>query len=107
MAPHMVSKVSNPCRPHRRRAYLTLVSGTALLSALACAQTSDGTPAENSLRQHTGEAGSTVPRAGSPRYPNTAGNIVAPPGHHGGNDAGAPPIVGGTESQHGAWPEGR
>jgi hypothetical protein len=62
---------------------------------------------QNALSQNTGEAGSTVPRSSSPYYPNTAGNIVAPPGNPGGNGAGAPPIVGGTENQRVAWPEGR
>jgi len=43
----------------------------------------------------------------SPYYPNTAGNIVAPPGNPAGNRAGDPPIVGGNVNQSGGWPEGR
>jgi hypothetical protein len=82
---------------------LILTSALFLLSFPACA----GTQPKNSLSQHTGEAGSIQPKARPPRYPNTAGNIVAPPGNPAGNDAGAPPIVGGTESQHGGWPGGR
>ncbi len=58
---------------------------------------------KNSLSQHTGEAGSTIPRAHPPYYPNTAGNIVAPPG----NTAGSPPIMNGTENLSGGWPTGR
>lgn len=76
-----------------------------LLCAPACGQMRD--KPKNSLSQTTGEAGSTQPKARPPRYPNTAGNIVAPPGNPGGNDAGAPPIVGGTENQNGGWPYGR
>ena len=62
---------------------------------------------QNSLSQNTGEAGSTVPKSHAPYYPNTAGNIVAPPGNPGGNASGAPPIVGGTSTEQTAWPEGR
>jgi hypothetical protein len=62
---------------------------------------------QNSLSQTTGKAGSTVPKSHSPYYPNSAGNIVAPPGNPAGNGAGAPPIVGGTENQRMAWPESR
>lgn len=83
---------------------LMLICSLFLLSLPACG---GGHQPKNSLSQHTREAGSTQPKARPPRYPNTAGNIVAPPGNPAGNDAGAPPIVGGTESQHGGWPEGR
>jgi hypothetical protein len=62
---------------------------------------------QNSLKQNTGQAGSTQPRSHPPYYPNTAGNIVAPPGNPAGNSSGAPPLVGGTETQQSAWPEGR
>jgi hypothetical protein len=48
-----------------------------------------------------------VPRSNPPHYPNTSGNIVAPPGNPGGNPSGFPPMVGGTETQQTAWPEGR
>jgi len=72
-----------------------------------CAHRPDRPVTENSLSQHTGEAGSTIPKARPPYYPNTAGNIVAPPGNPAGNPAGSPPIVGGTENRQGGWPEGR
>jgi len=62
---------------------------------------------QNSLSQNTGEAGSTLPKSQPPYYPNTAGNIVAPPGNPGGNGSGSPPIVGGTSTEQTAWPEGR
>lgn len=62
---------------------------------------------ENSLAQQTGEPGSTIPKTEPPYYPNTAGNIVAPPGNPAGNPAGSPPITGGTENQSGGWPAGR
>lgn len=62
---------------------------------------------KNSLSQHTGEAGSTIPRSNPPHYPNTAGNIVAPPGNPAGNAAGSPPIINGTENSSGGWPAGR
>jgi hypothetical protein len=48
-----------------------------------------------------------MPKARPPYFPNTSGNIVAPPGNPAGNPAGSPPIVGGTENQQGGWPEGR
>jgi hypothetical protein len=48
-----------------------------------------------------------MPKARPPYFPNTSGNIVAPPGNPAGNSAGSPPIVGGTENQQGGWPEGR
>ncbi|HEU4503527.1 MAG TPA: hypothetical protein VFR79_01755 [Nitrospira sp.] len=48
-----------------------------------------------------------MPRSQSPQYPNTSGNIIAPPGNPAGNSSGAPPIVGGTTSQQTAWPEAR
>jgi hypothetical protein len=62
---------------------------------------------QNSLSQNTGEAGSTLPKSQPPYYPNTAGNIIAPPGNPGGNASGSPPIVGGTSTEQTAWPEGR
>lgn len=62
---------------------------------------------QNSLSQNTGESGSTTPKGQSPYYPNTSGNIVAPPGNPGGNASGAPPIVGGTSTEQTVWPEGR
>ncbi|UVT19115.1 MAG: hypothetical protein H8K03_15045 [Nitrospira sp.] len=62
---------------------------------------------EFSLAQQTGEPGSTIPKTEPPYYPNTAGNIVAPPGNPAGNPAGALPITGGTENQSGGWPAGR
>lgn len=77
---------------------------TMVVSVSACAHRSD---TQNSLSQHTGDAGSTVPRSQSPQYPNTSGNIIAPPGNPAGNPSGAPPIVGGTTSQQTAWPEAR
>jgi hypothetical protein len=88
------------------RAAFTVVGAAALLLSTACAHRENPAP-KNSLHQHTGEAGSTIPKSRPPYYPNTAGNIVAPPGNPGGNDAGAPPIVGGTENQAGGWPKGR
>lgn len=64
---------------------------------------------QNSLAQQTGEPGSTIVRTEPPyhHYPNTAGNIVAPPGNPAGNPAGSPPIINGTENSSGGWPAGR
>jgi hypothetical protein len=77
----------------------------ALVAGTACSSRSNG---QNSLKQNTGDAGSTMPRSQPPYYPNTSGNIVAPPGNPAGNPSGAPPIVGGTANQEAAaWPEGR
>ncbi len=81
-----------------------LVLSLGLVSGASCAR---DPAAKNALAQNTGEAGSTIPKAHPPYYPNTAGNIVAPPGNPGGNHAGSPPIVGGTQNQQGGWPEGR
>ena len=64
---------------------------------------------KNSLSQQTGKAGSTIIRNDPPYYhlPNTAGNIVAPPGNPAGNPAGSPPIINGTENSSSGWPAGR
>jgi hypothetical protein len=82
---------------------------TASLSALItlCSGCSHGLDKQNSLGQNTGEVGSTTPKSQPPYYPNTSGNIVAPPGNPAGNPSGSPPIVGGTVNQQAAWPEGR
>ena len=61
---------------------------------------------DKSLAQNTGEAGSTVPRSHLPYYPNTAGNIVAPPGNPAGNPAGSPLIINGTDNSSNGWPAG-
>ena len=50
----------------------------AVLSAIACASQDTS---KNALYQQTGEEGSRTPKAHAPYYPNTAGNIVAPPGN--------------------------
>jgi hypothetical protein len=80
-------------------AFLVLVAGS-----YGCSHRSE---TKNALAQTTGEAGSTIPKSYPPYYPNTAGNIVAPPGNPAGNGSGSPPIVGGTQNQEGTWPEGR
>ncbi|HEY6084724.1 MAG TPA: hypothetical protein VIU63_04975 [Nitrospira sp.] len=77
---------------------------TAVVAVSGCSLKSDKVAAQNSLHQQTGDAGSTVPRSSGSYYPNTAGNIVSPPGNPGGNPPGAPPIVGGNMSQQGEWP---
>lgn len=74
------------------------------LASLACSHRQVRSATQNALSQHTGAAGSTVPKARPPFYPNTAGNIVAPPGNPAGNPPGAPPIVGGNMAQQGVWP---
>ena len=74
------------------------------LSSLACSHRQARSASQNALSQHTGAAGSTVPKARPPYYPNTAGNIVAAPGNPGGNPPGSPPIVGGNQAQQGVWP---
>jgi len=89
------------------RRYLAVSAAALVTMAAAAAGCSQAAKTQNSLSQNTGEAGSTVPKSHPPYYPNTAGNIVAPPGNPGGNQAGAPPIVGGTENQRVVWPEGR
>lgn len=76
---------------------------TALFACIGCVPEQT----RNSLAQQTGHAGSTLPRTNKPYYPNTAGNIVAPPGNPAGNPAGMPPIINGTENQSGGWPIGR
>ena len=90
----------------RRHRAWTLMAAWCLMVALgsACSSRSDS---QNSLKQNTGDAGSTIPRSQPPYYPNTSGNIVAPPGNPAGNPSGAPPIVGGTANQQASWPEGR
>ena len=84
--------------------WMALVCAAWTLSVGAC---SYGDSGKNALYQQTGEEGSSVPKKHSPYYPNTAGNIVAPPGNPGGNAAGSPPLVGGNMNQSGGWPEGR
>ncbi|MDN5943179.1 MAG: hypothetical protein L0H94_14975 [Nitrospira sp.] len=74
------------------------------LSSFACSHYQKKPATQNALSQHTGAPGSTVPRAGSRFYLNTAGNIVAPPGNPAGNPPGSPPIVGGTMAQQSMWP---
>ena len=85
---------------------ITLVL-TGLVLCSGCSRGNDEANHRNSLRQQTGQEGSTVPRANPPYYPNTSGNIVAPPGNPGGNPAGSPPIVGGNMNQESGWPDGR
>jgi hypothetical protein len=80
-----------------------IVVGMALITCMGCVPKET----KNSLAQQTGEAGSTLPRTNLPYYPNTAGNIVAPPGNPAGNSAGSPPIINGTENSSGGWPAGR
>jgi hypothetical protein len=89
---------------HRIGSYLS-AAGLVLLAA--CTAEHDRLAAQNALSQNTGEPGSTISKAHPPYYPNTAGNIVAPPGNPAGNPAGDPPIVGGNQNQRGGWPEGR
>ena len=91
-------------RSQARRSITAVLTG--LVFCAACSHESN-TGDRNSLRQHTGHEGSTVPRANPPYYPNTSGNIVAPPGNPGGNPAGSPPIVGGNTNQESGWPDGR
>jgi hypothetical protein len=88
---------------HRRALSWTLLFGL-VLSYGACSYRQEGPAAQNALSQHTGSAGSTVPKARPPFYPNTAGNIVAPPGNPAGNPPGSPPIVGGNMAQQSVWP---
>lgn len=77
---------------------------TLMLSCAACTHRQEEPTTQNALSQHTGAAGSTVPKARPPFYPNTAGNIVAPPGNPAGNPPGSPPIVGGNMAQQSVWP---
>ncbi len=90
----------------RRHIAWSVLPALCLMIALgsACSSQSD---TQNSLKQNTGDAGSTMPQSHPPYYPNTSGNIVAPPGNPAGNPSGAPPIVGGTANQQAAWPDGR
>lgn len=85
-----------------RRSFAIIV-GMMLIVCLGCVPKAT----QNSLAQNTGEAGSTIPRSHAPYYPNTAGNIVAPPGNPAGNPAGSPPIINGTENSSDGWPAGR
>jgi len=90
----------------RRNAWMVMVMMlcTAIAAGTACSRSSN----QNSLKQNTGDAGSTAPKAQAPYYPNTSGNIIAPPSNPAGNPSGAPPIVGGnTNQQATAWPEAR
>lgn len=84
---------------------VAVLVGVLLMASLSCVPKET----QNSLAQHTGEPGSTVVRTEPPyhHYPNTAGNIVAPPGNPAGNPAGSPPIINGTENQSAGWPAGR
>lgn len=88
---------------NRRSLSLTIFVALALSSA-ACSPYQERPEVQNALSQHTGKAGSTVQKTRPPFYPNTAGNIVAPPGNPGGNPPGAPPLVGGNQAQQGVWP---
>jgi len=90
----------------RSYAFMT-VAFVGLSLCAACSFGNETSGHKNSLRQQTGQEGSTVPRANPPYYPNTSGNIVAPPGNPGGNPAGAPPLVGGNMNQESGWPNGR
>jgi hypothetical protein len=87
------------------RTSLHLIVGMGVVLCMGCVPKET----QNSLAQHTGKPGSTIVRTEPPRYhyPNTAGNIVAPPGNPAGNPAGSPPIINGTENQSAGWPAGR
>jgi len=86
---------------------MTWFGAAVLVLLAACSLGDERLARQNSLSQNTGKAGSTMPRGHPPYYPNTSGNIVAPPGNPAGNHAGDPPIVGGTVNQQSGWPEGR
>jgi len=84
----------------------SIVVGMVLITSLGCVPKET----KNSLAQNTGDPGSTIVRTSPPpyhHYPNTAGNIVAPPGNPAGNPAGSPPIINGTENSSDGWPAGR
>lgn len=87
-----------------RRALSWTVLVVLVLSYGACSHRQERPSVQNALSQHTGSPGSTVPKARPPFYPNTAGNIVAPPGNPAGNQPGSPPIVGGNQAQQGVLP---
>jgi hypothetical protein len=86
-----------------RHGWSAIIIGVVLITSVGCVPQQT----QNSLAQQTGEAGSTISRPRPPYYPNTAGNIVAPPGNPAGNPAGSPPIINGTENQSVGWPAGR
>ncbi len=85
------------------RKSFAIVVGMMLIACVGCVPKAT----QNSLAQNTGEAGSTIPRSHAPYYPNTAGNIAAPPGNPAGNHAGSPLIINGTENSSDGWPGGR
>ena len=85
----------------------TYWSAAVVVLLTACSGERERLTTQNSLGQNTGDPGSTVSQVPPTYYPNTAGNIVAPPGNPAGNRAGDPPIVGGNVNQNGGWPEGR
>jgi len=60
---------------HRSYAFMT-VAFVGLSLCAACSFGDETSGHKNSLRQQTGQEGSTVPRANPPYYPNTSGNIV-------------------------------
>ena len=84
--------------------WLALACTAWTFSAGACSYADSS---KNALYQQTGEERSNIPKKQPPYYPNTAGNIVAPPGNPGGNSDGSPSLVGGNMNQSGGWPDGR
>jgi hypothetical protein len=107
-SPALISWVRFNCSTMSRRHSMTIFFGaTVLILVAACSGERNRLATQNSLSQNTGEPGSTMSRTSPPYYPNSASNIVAPPGNPAGNRAGDPPIVGGNVNQSGGWPEGR